>query len=275
MSTEKYKKYLEFMIFTKLREIIKHEWRVLVGFLFSLIMLLSFLIFLFYFVYSLLNVKFFYFPFYYLLSIYVILAIFSILIIREFVLYKVLLFPIFGVLYWCENHNIKEVANFLKDYNKDCIKTAVVIVAHFERYNFKYVTKPNYILSDMKVIVKYLKLKRGNDFSFYLNASIDDVYKIMADNNVKEVFFVGHGDSHTFVLDDNTEIFYCEFNNEKYKKDFVHQVHCGTKHGKSLIDYVILKENKDKCFFFRKKVDSKDIKRWFENEIKILCQEKK
>lgn len=259
----------------KLRESIKYEKRVLIGFLFSLIMLSSLLAFLVYSVYSLLGVEVFYFPFYYLLFVYVILAIFSILIIKELSPYKILLFPIFGMLYWCGNYNTKEVVKFLKDYNQNCTKAAVVIVAHFERYNFKYATKPNYILSDMKVIVEYLKLKRINDFSFYLNASIDDVYKIMANDNVREVFFVGHGDSHTFVLDDDTEISYCEFNNEKYKKDFVHQVHCGTKHGKSLIDYAVSKENKDKCFFFRKKVDSKDIKRWFENEIKILCQEKK
>ena len=141
-------------------------------------------------------------------------------------------------------------------------------MAHFGRYTFKYAVKGNYYLLDVKAIIKYLELKRGNDFSFYLNASIDDVYKIMADDNVREVFFVGHGDSHTFVLDNDTEIFYCEFNNEKYKKDFVHQVHCGTKHGKSLIDYVVPEENKSKCFFFRKEVSSRDIRKWFKAETK-------
>jgi hypothetical protein len=42
---------------------------------------------------------------------------------------------------------------------------------------------------------------------------------------------------------------------------FLHQVHCGTPHGKSLIDYVVPEKNKGKCFLIRKPINFYEIKR--------------
>ncbi len=93
----------------------------------------------------------------------------------------------------------------------------------------------------------------------------------MSDKNIKEVYFFGHGDSHSFQLNTDTFLYYCDFNNpKKYGKEFVHQVHCGILYGKSLIDYVVPEKNRDKCFFFRKTITSTDIEREFNQKLKDL-----
>jgi hypothetical protein len=108
-------------------------------------------------------------------------------------------------------------------------------------------------------MIEYLK-KKNQNFSFYTKAGFADVEKIMSDKNIKEVYFFGHGDSHTFQLNTDEVLYYCEFNDqEKYGKEFVHQVHCGTPHGKSLIDYVVPEENRSKCFFFDKSITGPEI----------------
>jgi hypothetical protein len=84
----------------------------------------------------------------------------------------------------------------------------------------------------------------------------------MSNSEIREVCFYGHGTSHMFQLSTNEMLYYCDFNNRgKYGKDFIHQIHCGTSHGKSLIDYVVPEENKIKCFFFRKSITVIDIEK--------------
>lgn len=75
------------------------------------------------------------------------------------------------------------------------------------------------------------------------------------------------------ILQINTEdyLYYCDFNDpQKYGKEFIHQIHCGTPDGKSLIDYVVPKENQNKCFLFRKPINSFDIQKEFKKRTKNL-----
>ena len=56
-----------------------------------------------------------------------------------------------------------------------------------------------------------------------------------------------------------------DFNDKKYSKDYVYQVHCGHGKGKHLSCYVIQKENEDKCFLPNKTIRTKDIDKWFKS----------
>ena len=127
--------------------------------------------------------------------------------------------------------------------------------------------EPSVSLGEIKPIVKYLKLI-NRDFSFYINVDFEDVEKIMSNKEIREVYFVGHGNSHVFELNTDNSLYYCDFNDEKYEKDFVHQIHCGTPDGKSLIDYVVPDKNKSKCFLIRKSIRTFDIKKEFKRRIK-------
>jgi len=177
----------------------------------------------------------------------------------------ILFFPFLPILFWEAVNHDKRIKKYIKDVEHNVHKTAVIILAHYDRYHFKYTMKPNYDIGNIKNIVGYLKRKRGNDFSFYDNASVSDVESIMSDEKVREVLFIGHGDSHVFVLSLDDEIFYCDFKDKKYKKDYVHQVHCGHGKGKRLSCYVIPKENEDQCFLPNKIIKTKDIDKWFKS----------
>jgi hypothetical protein len=69
-------------------------------------------------------------------------------------------------------------------------------------------------------------------------------------------------------LNTDEYLYYCDFNDsQKYGKSFVHQVHCGTPEGKSLVQFVVPKENHEACFFFSESINYYDIKREFEKRI--------
>ena len=91
----------------------------------------------------------------------------------------------------------------------------------------------------------------------------------MSDKSVREVYFVGHGSSHKFQLGTDDIVYYCDFIDAKYGKDYVHQVHCGTPDGKSLVDYVVPESNRSGCFFVRKLLTTGQI----EKELKRRTKE--
>lgn len=161
------------------------------------------------------------------------------------------------------------VKYILRKLNKNTLKEVVIILGHPDRTKLEGWIKPDVTHEDFKSILKFLK-KEGKEFSFYTNATLEDVNDIMSSNEVKEVYFYGHGTSHMFQLTNDLYIYYCDFFDEKYKKDFVHQVHCGTKDGKSLIDYVVPKENQGKCFLIRKPINGFTISKEFKKKIKEL-----
>jgi hypothetical protein len=241
-----------------LKESIKKDWRTDVGIIFFAIFLTSIIV-------AMLNSR----PIL-IIIVYLVLVILSGFLGVASEVIDLFIFPFFPLVFWAQNNEQKKIKKYLSKVNQDIPKSAVVVLAYYDIYNIKYGMKPNYDFGNIKAIVNYLKISTRDDFSFYVKASRNDVDEIMADKNVREVLFVGHGDSHTFVLNLEDEIYYCDFNSPIYFKDFVHQVHCGTKGGKSLVDYIVPEENKSKCFFFRKTVRSADMNKWFKNRTKEI-----
>lgn len=144
---------------------------------------------------------------------------------------------------------------------------AAIVLAHSDWRKLEAWVKPNFFINEIAVLVKYLKTKK-QDFSFYPSATLKDIEEIMRNKSIKEVYFFGHGSSHVFQLGTDDILYYCEFNDKRYGKEFVHQVHCGTKDGKSLVDYVVPEENKNGCFLIRKSISGPDIVKEFKKKIK-------
>lgn len=164
---------------------------------------------------------------------------------------------------------------FFKKYfetvEQDEAAKVVIILGYPNWFHLKGWYKINFTKHEIELIFKYLG-KQGKTFRVYQRASAEDVERVMADANIREVFFCGHGDSHVFKLSTDKTIFYCDFRDPKYKKDFVHQVHCGTEDGKNrrLIDYVVPKDNWPECFYFPKLIRTGDIRREFKRKIEAL-----
>jgi hypothetical protein len=191
-------------------------------------------------------------------------VIYGIIYFRQnFLLFS--LSPITAVFSPIQNYLLEK---YLRNFKQNIPADTVVILGQSDWFKLEGWIKLNFLKSEIEELVKLLKAG-GRDFSFYSNASFKDVEKIMSDKNIKEVYFLGHGDSHTFQLKTDEFLYYCDFNDpKKYGKEFVHQVHCGTPDGKSLIDYVVPKENRDKCFLFRRPINSLDIEKEFKKRTK-------
>lgn len=175
--------------------------------------------------------------------------------------------PFMAILVPMENLRTKR---YLKNFKQNVNAQVVIFLGRYNWFMLETWFRPNFIKSDIVALVNYLKVKK-QDFSFYPNARVKDIEKVMSDKSVKEVYFMGHGDSHTFLLSADEILYYCDFNDpDKYGKEFVHQVHCGTPDGKSLIDYVVPVENRAKCFFFRKPINSYDIEKEFKRKAKNI-----
>ena len=141
-----------------------------------------------------------------------------------------------------------------------------IILGHANWFTLEGWVKPIFLKREIKSLVKLLGAK-GQTFVFYPDANMADVEMIMRNKNIKEVYFFGHGNSHVFQLGTDEILYYCDFNDPKYRKEYVHQVHCGLPHGKSLIDYVVPEENRSQCFHFRKPINSGDIQKEFKRRL--------
>lgn len=148
--------------------------------------------------------------------------------------------------------------SFLKGHKVNQRTETVVVLAHSDWRKLDGWLNPNFFTGEVRKLAALLG-KAGRDFSFQVMATPEDVERVMADPAVREVYFYGHGSSHMFKLDTNNIIYYCDFADGKYAKEFAHQLHCGTEHGKSLIDYVVPEENRASCFLVRKPVTAIDI----------------
>ncbi len=195
----------------------------------------------------------------------VLMILFSIYYFGRELLY-ILVAPLFVILYPLNSFQTKI---FLKKIKLNEPRHTVVVLAHSNWRKLEAWIKPNFNVSEIKLLYKYLK-KKGDDFAFYQNATLDDVSKIMADQNIKEIYFYGHGSSHVFQLGTGEYLYYCEFSNGKYEKDFVHQMHCGTEDGKSLVDYVVPDKNKKECFWVKKSITGPYIEKILKKKIKEL-----
>lgn len=176
--------------------------------------------------------------------------------------------PILLVVMPIERYFIKR---YLAQFKQNKPAEVVVILGHPNWFKLEGWLKPIFMKGEIKYLVKYLEAKK-QDFSFYPNANFAEVEKIMADKKIKEVYFFGHGNSHEFQLGTDEMLYYCDFGNPKYGKQFVHQVHCGDPYGKSLLDYVAPEKNRAKCFFFRKPINSRDIVKEFKRRTKELAR---
>lgn len=147
----------------------------------------------------------------------------------------------------------------------------VVVVTYPDRTGWKGWFKPNIMKDELIQVIEYLEAK-GRNFSFYLHTSFEEVESIMSDQDVKEVCFFGHGSSHFFRLTSEQELHYCDFDNAKYAKELVHQIHCGDKEGKDhrLIDYVVPIQNQRTCIWFDKLVTGQKIKKELRQRIERL-----
>jgi hypothetical protein len=67
-------------------------------------------------------------------------------------------------------------------------------------------------------------------------------------------------------------LYYCEFSNGKYEKDFVHQMHCGTEDGKSLVDYIVPDKNKKECFWVKKSITGPYIEKILKKKIREISK---
>ncbi len=176
---------------------------------------------------------------------------------------KIFFFPI-----WMIGVPIEQLLSlrYINRFKQNTPEETVIILGHSNWHKLSSWIKPNYSTSELKILVKLLNKQKKN-FSFYTKATLRDVEDIMKNTKIKEVYFLGHDDSHVFCLGTNEYLYYCEFRGGQYKKDYIHQVHCGTKHGKSLIDYVVPEENREECFFFRKEINGAKIIREFKKQI--------
>ena len=159
------------------------------------------------------------------------------------------------------------VKKYLKDFKQNVPADVVIVLGHSDWFKLQAWIKPTIFKSEIKLLVELLKVEKKHDFSFFQNATFRDIDNIMINQDIREVYFLGHGDSHSFKLFTGEILYYCDFNDPKYAKEFVHQVHCGTPHGKSLVDYTVPEENRSKCFLFRRKINGNDIEREFKKRI--------
>lgn len=134
---------------------------------------------------------------------------------------------------------------YLFHIKKAVPEETVVVIGKNEYLKPAFWTSPNYDL-DLLFIVKYLRML-GKPFSVYYESSIETIDKIMANKKIKKVFFAGHGRRHGFGVDSSTGLDYCRYNSAKYRKEFVYQIHCNHGKGKSLVEYVVPKENWEEC----------------------------
>lgn len=134
---------------------------------------------------------------------------------------------------------------YLRNIKKNTPSETVIVTGKSEYKSPSFWFNPNYDL-DLIFLLEYLKLKK-EDFSIYKNVDIKTLDKVMSNNNIRTVYIVGHGRRHGFVIDANTTLDYCRYNDPKYKKNFVYQIHCNSQKGTSLVEYVVDEKNREEC----------------------------
>jgi len=122
----------------------------------------------------------------------------------------------------------------------------VVITGKRPYFKPSFWTAPNFD-TDLILIVNYLRMI-GKPFSIYYDTTIEMFDKIMENKEIRIVYVVGHGRRHSFAIDSTTSLDYCKYNDPKFRKDFVYQIHCNGGKGKSLVEYVVPQENQAKCW---------------------------
>jgi len=121
----------------------------------------------------------------------------------------------------------------------------VVVIGKNEYRKPSFWLAPNYD-TDLLLLVRYLRLL-GKPFSVYYNVSIEKLDEIMGNKDIRIVYLVGHGRRHSYCIDGKTSVDYCRYQDPKFSKDYVYQLHCNGGGGVSLIEYVVPKEHQEEC----------------------------
>lgn len=178
----------------------------------------------------------------------------------------ILIAPVFALTLPIQTYLVRR---YLRQFRQNSAAPVVVVLGHPDWTKLEAWVKPIFSKTEIKALVSYLKARK-QDFSFYPDACLADVQEIMRDERIKEVYFFGHGNSHSFQLGTEEILYYCDFGGSAYAKDFVHQVHCGDPHGKSLVDYVVPEGNRADCFFFPKPITGAQIVKEFKRRTRSL-----
>ncbi|MFH0874777.1 MAG: hypothetical protein V1859_02480 [archaeon] len=121
----------------------------------------------------------------------------------------------------------------------------VVVIGKTDYKRPSYWFNPNFEL-DLILVLKYLK-EKNEDYAIYNEINQATLDEIMENKHIRTVYLFGHGRRHGFVIDSNTIADYCRYDNPKYAKDYVYQIHCNQGGGKSLVEYVVAPENREAC----------------------------
>ena len=71
--------------------------------------------------------------------------------------------------------------------------------------------------------------------------------EIMSNKDIRTVYLVGHGRRHSSAIDSKTAVGYCRYDSPEFKKNFVYQLHCNHGDGRSLVEYVVPRNNWKEC----------------------------
>lgn len=134
---------------------------------------------------------------------------------------------------------------YLRKIKKSTSSKTVVVTGKSEYRSPSFWFSPNYGL-ELIFLLEYLKLK-DEDFSIYKNVDLETLDAIMSNKNISTVYLFGHGRTHGFAIDSNTVVDYCRYNDPRYEKQYVYQIHCNPQKGTSLVEYVVDEKNKNEC----------------------------
>jgi hypothetical protein len=98
-----------------------------------------------------------------------------------------------------------------------------------------------------------LKFLENKKYNLYITPSKKEFNKILKDNKIKIIYLIGHGSSRGFELNKKEGVSYSDYRDSKIIKDEIHLYHCGHGDGKTLIDYLVKKENREKCHKYNDK----------------------
>ena len=151
-----------------------------------------------------------------------------------------------------------------------------VVVSYQDLRRIKGWTQP----SNSPKVIKYLEKlfkKEKKTYAFYRGITYKKFKNIMANKKIKEIYLLGHGDNCAFELGTDIEaVYFSDFDDaQKYGKGRIHHLHCGLKGGKSLVDYLVKKENRKHCFVPRIPIQEKDIIKYLKGRLGLLPKKSK
>ncbi|GEM_PF-4937770 len=123
---------------------------------------------------------------------------------------------------------------------------AVIVLGKSSYFSPKYWISPDYTI-ELAYLIYYLRAT-GEKFSIYKDIDKNVFDKIMENRSISIIYLLGHGSRHSFKLNKDDIIYYCEYSNKrKFKKEYIYQFHCNHGTGKSLVEYVVPQKRWNEC----------------------------